>query len=513
MSDFALLLLVAALAFASVTWGPLWLQRRRALGRGGPGPRTLPGPAPAALPRPAEPTPWAREPSAAARELATPSPREPSAAARKVAAPSAGLAHASDADGPAPAPGPGGARLAPAPTPRSPGLPLDAAARGAECTPAPASNGAAARGAERTPAPASNGAAARGAERTPAPASNDEAPGLAEALDGETASAVEAAASAAASASAAAPGEGVVSVEADSPAETAVAAAKPAAGAERAPAVVLVHGILGFDQLRLLRWRVHYFRGVADHLRDVGVNAYVVRVPALDAIPARALALAKFVKSLPHDRVTLIAHSMGGLDARYAIAHLGLAERVPVLVTVATPHHGTPLADLLTRRPARVARKLAAKLGVRSEAVECVTTERMARFNDEVPDAPGVTYACVPCGRRARPGAIHPLLRPTYRYLRHVAGPNDGIVPVSSQIWGTVVEEIEADHWAQVGWSTRFDAPLFYADIVVHLSRLGLLPPPSFAELPAARAPLRLGPAPRAVSALAGAGLHTRPNE
>ena len=48
-------------------------------------------------------------------------------------------------------------------------------------------------------------------------------------------------------------------------------------------------------------------------------------------------------------KVNIIAHSMGGLDARYAIAKLGLADRVASLVTIGTPHLGTPLANLGAR--------------------------------------------------------------------------------------------------------------------------------------------------------------------
>jgi triacylglycerol lipase len=441
MTGLAFAFLVAAFAFASLAGGFYWLRRRRL---GGAASRALP-PSPRALP--------GRPPAALPRPEA-----------------------------PALAPGP----PAEAPALDTLGAPAEAPAL------APGSPVAATTRASASPAEASDLATAATAAAPPPP---DPSVGEASAIEAARA------ASAAAVAVADAPDASVVSVEPRSTAEPTVVAAKPE-GAERAPAVVLVHGIMGFDQLRLLRWRFHYFRGVADHLRRVGVNAYVVRMPALDAIPARAAALAEFVKALPHERVTLIAHSMGGLDARYAIAHLGLAPRITALVTVATPHRGTPLADLLARRPVRTARRLAAKLGLRSEAVECLTTERMARFNDEVPDAPGVTYACVPCGRRARPGAIHAFLRPMHAYLRRVAGPNDGLVPVSSQIWGAVIEEIEADHWAQVGWSSRFDAPLFYTDVVIHLSQLGLLPQPSLDGLPPPLAPLhippRLGPAPPA---------------
>ena len=36
---------------------------------------------------------------------------------------------------------------------------------------------------------------------------------------------------------------------------------------------------------------------------------------------------------------------MGGLDARYMIGQLGMADRVAALLTVTTPHRGSPYAD------------------------------------------------------------------------------------------------------------------------------------------------------------------------
>jgi len=37
-------------------------------------------------------------------------------------------------------------------------------------------------------------------------------------------------------------------------------------------------------------------------------------------------------------KVHLFAHSMGGLDARHMITHLGMANRVRTLTTIGTPH-------------------------------------------------------------------------------------------------------------------------------------------------------------------------------
>ena len=47
------------------------------------------------------------------------------------------------------------------------------------------------------------------------------------------------------------------------------------------------------------------------------------------------------------EKVNIVAHSKGGLDARYAITHLGLADRVASLTTINTPHRGCKFADVL----------------------------------------------------------------------------------------------------------------------------------------------------------------------
>lgn len=45
--------------------------------------------------------------------------------------------------------------------------------------------------------------------------------------------------------------------------------------------------------------------------------------------------------------LTIVAHSMGGLVARYALQHHGIGERLQSLITLATPHHGTILASMI----------------------------------------------------------------------------------------------------------------------------------------------------------------------
>lgn len=243
--------------------------------------------------------------------------------------------------------------------------------------------------------------------------------------------------------------------------------------APRGTIVVLVHGIFGFGSIGVGRARVHYFRRVASQLQARGVEVHAVSLPMLGGVPARGLALLAQLDRLPRDaRLVLVAHSLGGLDARWAIARGGLATRVQALVTIGTPHHGTPIADAFARGPAMWLRRAVARLGLNNDAVDWLTTERMAAFNRETPDVPGVTYACV-VAASADPRRIHPLLRVTHGFLGKT-GPSDGLVPARSQVWGAVIDEVELDHWAQVGWPPRHDAA---AVVERALDQLRALPP------------------------------------
>lgn len=238
--------------------------------------------------------------------------------------------------------------------------------------------------------------------------------------------------------------------------------------------VVLAHGLLGFDEIRIGGASHRYFRGVSERLERDGCVVHACRVSKTASIADRAAELAAFVRSLPAKRVNLVAHSMGGLDARYAVAKLGLASRVASLVTVGTPHRGTPLADLGAAL-ARRTRAWAAldRLGVNVDGLRDLTTGRMVEFNAAVPDVGGLLYASV-VGAPPRRRAVSPILVPTWMWLDREVGANDGIVPAASQRWGDVIEEIDADHLAQIGWSRRFDAAELYAELLRELRGRGL---------------------------------------
>lgn len=239
--------------------------------------------------------------------------------------------------------------------------------------------------------------------------------------------------------------------------------------------VVLAHGILGFDELKLGPLKGQYFKGVEPRLTRLGARVYSFRVHPTAAVASRAAELARAVASLDAPRVNIVAHSMGGLDARYAASKLALQGRVASIVTVGTPHRGTPLADLGAGLwlVAPATRLLLETAGFDVEGFFELTSKRMKQFNREVRDQPDVFYGS---WLAKAPGltALTPLLLPTWQLLRTKAGANDGLVPVASQRWGEICGRIEADHWAQIGWAGGFDAPAFYETVVKDLMQRGL---------------------------------------
>jgi triacylglycerol lipase len=229
-------------------------------------------------------------------------------------------------------------------------------------------------------------------------------------------------------------------------------------------ALVLVHGIMGFEAVPV--WRARYFRGIARHLEERGLVVREPRLPPFGSVPERAARLAEFIHALPDDRVNVIAHSMGGLDARFAIARHELAPRIASLTTIGTPHRGTPIAEWKRLAPAALLRRLG--------ALEWLTPEAMVKFNEEILDDPRVTYACVVGRVDGGLAETSPLLVPSHMWLRRRAGTSDGLVPSASQKWGTLLFEVPADHWAQIGWRLGYDTRALYDEIVAALVARGL---------------------------------------
>jgi triacylglycerol lipase len=236
--------------------------------------------------------------------------------------------------------------------------------------------------------------------------------------------------------------------------------------------ILLAHGYFGFDRIGVPALGQEYFRGVRPRLEALGYSVFVTRVSPAAGIAQRAAQLAQQIEQLGVPRVNIIAHSMGGLDARLAISRLGLAARVASLTTIGTPHHGTPLADMAAGLGEwRTLRRLLSSIGINVDGLYDVSTRRMRDFNRVILDRPEVIYASVVGALSAEAvAAVHSLLSPGHSYLLRKVGPNDGIVSAASQRWGDSIVQVEADHWAQIGWFGSFDVESFYVQLVEGLA-------------------------------------------
>lgn len=239
----------------------------------------------------------------------------------------------------------------------------------------------------------------------------------------------------------------------------------------RAP-IVFVHGLFGYDSVRVGPWLLrHYFRGIPESLRAAGNRVLLANLSPTGGIADRARQLKLMLeRQSPHEPVHLIAHSMGGLDCRYLISHLGMASRVLTLTTLGTPHRGTAFADWAIRRLQRVARLLFDFANLPYQGFLDLTVAQCTEFNRLTPDAPGVRYFSV-----AGDSPLHWLM-PEWqipaRILVRSEGPNDGIVSIASATWGEDCTVWDGDHLNLINWNHSLTHLLRQKDRLADYARL-----------------------------------------
>jgi triacylglycerol lipase len=216
--------------------------------------------------------------------------------------------------------------------------------------------------------------------------------------------------------------------------------------------IVLQHGLFGFSDIGIGKLKLTYFNGIDRAIADRGHPLIVCRVHPTSSIELRARQLrAQILTQLrtlrrPKDRVIILAHSMGGLDARYMIHKLHMADRVAALITISTPHRGSPYADWCLKNLGKRmgGLKLAKLLRLDVQALHDLTIESCERFNDKIRNSPGVQYYSVSGSRPWHKMA--PIFLHSYKIIADAEGPNDGMVSVESAKWGEHLETWPCDH-------------------------------------------------------------------
>jgi triacylglycerol lipase len=208
--------------------------------------------------------------------------------------------------------------------------------------------------------------------------------------------------------------------------------------------IVLIHGA-GF---RDLKWPVYWGR-IPGALERRGARVFYGLQDCWASTETNAREIVRRIDEILRQtgaqKVNLIAHSKGGLEARMAASSLKAGDRIASITTIATPHRGSKTIDRLFGAPkmlfdvaAFAVNNWIRVVGDRKPDFLAVckgfTTEQMVRFNRENPDVPGVFYQSFGCVM------AHPLsdinLSTANFVLNRIEGENDGLVSVSSAEWG-----------------------------------------------------------------------------
>jgi triacylglycerol lipase len=287
---------------------------------------------------------------------------------------------------------------------------------------------------------------------------------------------------------------------------------EPVGRATRYP-IVLVHGFMSD--------RTGFLDGERLLAQD-GHAVMAAEVPPLAPIEVRAEYLAAWIDHALQvhgaDKVNIVAHSMGGLDARYVIWGLGYGDVVASVTTIGTPHWGSRVADVaagLVEGDAWWWKGIRDGLMGLIEghfdtydevedlegAILDLTTDEAAFFNEMVRDDARVHYiswAGVSSKIAKWPSATEDwcgdVLAPSRGWLGFGAdlmdaklaplslvagGVNDGVVRVDSAAWGDFHGCIPADHGDEVQMGagpqriTGYDAARFIRNHAFALAKEG----------------------------------------
>ncbi|MEE2755254.1 MAG: triacylglycerol lipase [Myxococcota bacterium] len=247
--------------------------------------------------------------------------------------------------------------------------------------------------------------------------------------------------------------------------------------------IVFIHGMGGFEMLG--PW--DYFYGIPARLNAAGYPSYITVTDPFNSSEVRVQQLApqleRILQCTCSEKLNLIAHSQGGIDARLFISSFDFGDRIASLTTMSTPHRGTPIADVLlglSDGPVDgiVDGFVDAFSGIvwgqpnddpnLNAAMQSCSVDSMVEFNQAHPNDPRIAYysfagfsglladgrpECngseLPIPRRG--DSIAPEFLTGFLYLGGALRANDGLVPVESARWGRFRGCVPADHLDQIG--------------------------------------------------------------
>ncbi len=257
--------------------------------------------------------------------------------------------------------------------------------------------------------------------------------------------------------------------------------------------ILLVHGVF-FRDFRYL----NYWGRIPQALTANGARIYYGNHQSAAPVSLSGQEIADRILAIIQetgcDKVNIIGHSKGGLDARAALQIPGIASHVASVTTINTPHRGCEFADyLLTKIPQKQQQAVASayngalrKLGDPAPdflgAVTNLTASFCRRFNEENPNIPSVYYQSIGSRLNRAMGGRFPL-NFTHPLCQYFDGPNDGLVGEKSFSWGTAYRFLTVpgsrgiSHGDMIDLNREnipdFDVREFYVQLVHDLKKRG----------------------------------------
>jgi triacylglycerol lipase len=261
--------------------------------------------------------------------------------------------------------------------------------------------------------------------------------------------------------------------------------------------IVLSHGMGAQYEIA---WGItYYWNNIPGELRDHGATVYITSVNALDGTVAKAQAWKRQVLEIlavsGASKINLIGHSHGSIYTRYAITNLGMSSKVASHTSIAGPHRGSSIAELVLKicQGIPVADDILNALVIfvmgdqnpnTIQNLKDLSRDYMINvFNPATPNMAGIYYQSYAYRVKSLLGAG--LFALTWPIQKAIEGENDGLVAITSAKWGTFRGVYEGASWLGAGVchlaavdmlfgiTPGFDAPAHFVDIVADLKAKG----------------------------------------
>jgi triacylglycerol lipase len=218
--------------------------------------------------------------------------------------------------------------------------------------------------------------------------------------------------------------------------------------------IILIHGT-GFRDHKFL----NYWGRIPKALENQGAEIFYSNQDAWGIIEKNAEMIKNSILEVltksGSEKVNLIAHSKGGLEARYMIHELGMDQYVASLTTISTPHHGSKTMDLFFNFPLFLYKFISIfvnlyfkLLGDKEpdfyKASRQLSTICCKDFNHKIENAPCIYYQSYTSIMKNSLSDIF-LFFPHF-FIKRIEGDNDGMVAVNSAKWGDFKGVITGKH-------------------------------------------------------------------